>query len=85
LIQKRLKRVHNHHHHNEHKKGLGLKACSFKAQGVVGLSIFVLVFPYPAIPEVGTRKPALVGGFYPFIPSGLTISFGTILFKRVSL
>jgi hypothetical protein len=25
--------------------------------------IFFSVFPYPAIPEVGTGKPALVGGF----------------------
>jgi hypothetical protein len=61
-------------HHNEHNQGLGLKTCSFKAQGVLGLSIFVLVFPYPTIPETGTGKPASVGGFYPFLPGGLTIS-----------
>jgi hypothetical protein len=35
------------HHHHEHNQGLGLKTCSFKAQGVLGLAIFVLVFPYP--------------------------------------
>jgi hypothetical protein len=68
------------HHHNEHNKCLGLKTCSFKAQGVLGLSIFVTVFPYPAVPEVGTGKPASVGGFYPFVPGGLTISFDTILY-----
>jgi hypothetical protein len=32
------------------------------------------VFPYPAIPEVGTGRPASVGGFYPFVPGGLPIS-----------
>jgi hypothetical protein len=53
--------METHHHHNEHNQGLGLKTCSFKAQGVFGLSIFVLVFPYPAVPEVGTGKPASVG------------------------
>jgi hypothetical protein len=71
--------ITDYHHHNEHNQGLGLKTCSFKAQGVLGLSIFILVFPYPAIPEVGTGKTALVGGFYPFIPGGLTIYFDTIL------
>jgi hypothetical protein len=29
---------HHYYHHNEHNQGLGLKACSFKAQGV-GLSL----------------------------------------------
>jgi hypothetical protein len=29
------------HHHNEHNQGLGLKTCSFKAQGALGVSIFV--------------------------------------------
>jgi hypothetical protein len=56
-------RYHHHHHRNEHNTGLGLKTCSFKAQGVLGLSIFVSVFPYPAVPKVGTGKPASVGGF----------------------
>jgi hypothetical protein len=68
----------HHHHHSEHGQGLGLKTCSFKAQGVHGLSIFVSVFPYPAIPEVGTGRPASVGGFYPFVPGGLPISFDTV-------
>jgi hypothetical protein len=67
-----------HHHHNEHGQGLGLKTCSFKAQGVPGPSILLSVFPYPAIPEVGTGRPASVGGFYPFVPSGLPISFDTV-------
>jgi hypothetical protein len=57
---------HHHNHHNEHNQGLGFKICFFKAQDVLGLSIFVLVFPYPTVPEVGTGKPALVGGFYSF-------------------
>jgi hypothetical protein len=39
-----------------------------------------LVFPYPAVPEVGTGKPASVGGFYPFVVGGLTISFDTVLY-----
>jgi hypothetical protein len=43
------------------------------------LKVF-LVFPYPTIPKVVTGKPASVGGFYLFIPSDLTISFGTILY-----
>jgi hypothetical protein len=64
--------------HNEHNQGLDLNTCSFKAQGVLGLSIFVSVFPYPAVPKVGTGKPALVGGFC-FIPGSLTISFDIIL------
>jgi hypothetical protein len=73
------------HHHNERKEGLGRKTCSFKAQGVPGIFIFFLVFPYPAVPEVGTGKPALVGGFCPFVPGGLTISFATILPTFISL
>jgi hypothetical protein len=47
----------HHHHHSEHGQGLGLKTCSFEAQGVPGPSILLSVFPYPAIPEVGTGKP----------------------------
>jgi hypothetical protein len=69
---------HHHHHHNEHNQDLGLKTCSFKAQGVLGV-ILVLVFPYSAVPKVGTGKPVSVGGFCPFVPGGLTISFDTIL------
>jgi hypothetical protein len=65
---------HHHHYHNEHNQGLCLKV-----QGVLGLSIFVLVFPYPAVHEVGTGKPASVGGYYPFVPGGLTIYFDKIL------
>jgi hypothetical protein len=65
-------------YHNEHK-GLGLRTCSFKAQGVLGL----FVFQYPAIPEVGTEKPASVGSFYPFIPGGLTISFDSFISSTV--
>jgi hypothetical protein len=68
------------HHRNEHNQSLGLKTCSFKAQGVPGLSIVVLVFPYPAVPKVGTGKPASVGGFCPFVPGGLTIYVDTILY-----
>jgi hypothetical protein len=68
----------SHHHHSEHGQGLRLKTCSFEAQGVPGPSILLLVFPYPAIPEVGTGKPAPVGGFYPFVPGGLPISFDTV-------
>jgi hypothetical protein len=33
----------------------------------------------PAIPEVGAEKPASVGGFYPFVPGGIAISFDTVL------
>jgi hypothetical protein len=72
--------VRKNHHHNEHNQGLGLKICSFKAQGVFGLSIFFSVFPYPAVPEIGTGKPASVDGFCPFVPGGLTISFNTVLY-----
>jgi hypothetical protein len=68
-----------YHHHSEHGQGLGLKTCSFEAQGVPGPSILLSVFPYPAIPEVGTGRPASVGGFYPFVPGGLPISFHTVL------
>jgi hypothetical protein len=75
-----LSRNEKVYHHNEHIQGLGLKTCSIKAQGVLGFSIFVSVFPYPAISEVCTGKPASVGGFYPFVPGGLTISFDTILY-----
>jgi hypothetical protein len=71
---------YHYHHYNEHNRGLSLKNCSFKAKGVLGLSIFISVFPYAAVPEVGTRKPALVGGFFLFVPGGLTISFDTILY-----
>jgi hypothetical protein len=53
--------------------------CSFKAKCVLGLSIDT-VFPHPTIPEVGTGKTASVGGFCPFVPGGLTISFDTILY-----
>jgi hypothetical protein len=76
-IEKR--RIKCNHHYNEHNQGLGLKTCSFKAQGVLGLSTFILVFPYPAIPKVGTEKPALVGSSYPFVPGNLTISFDKVL------
>jgi hypothetical protein len=51
---------HHHHHHSEHGQGLGLKTCSLEAQGVPGPSILLSVFPYPAIPEVGTGRPASV-------------------------
>jgi hypothetical protein len=68
----------HHHHHSEHGRGLGLKICSFEAQGVPGPSILLSVFPYPAIPEVGTGRPASVSGFYPFVPGGLPISFDTV-------
>jgi hypothetical protein len=68
-----------YHRHNEHNQGLGLKTCSFKAQGVLGLSIFVSVFPYPFVLETGTGKPASVGGFCPFVSGGPIISFDNIL------
>jgi hypothetical protein len=68
-----------HLHHNEHNQGLGLKIYFFKAQVVPGLSIFILVFPYPTVREDSTGKPASVGGFYPFVPGGVTISFDTVL------
>jgi hypothetical protein len=68
----------NNHHHKEHNQGVGLKTCSFKAQGVLGLSIFVSVFPYLAVPEVDTGRPASVGGFCPFVPGSLTVSFDAI-------
>jgi hypothetical protein len=58
---------------------LGLMTCSFKAQGVLDLSIFVLVFPYPAVPEVGTGKPSSGGEFCPFVSGDLIIYFDTIL------
>jgi hypothetical protein len=45
---------HHRHHHSEHGQVLGLKTCSFEAQGIPGPSILLSVFPYPAIPEVGT-------------------------------
>jgi hypothetical protein len=48
-------------HHSERGQGLGLKTCSFEPQGVPGPSILLSVFPYPAIPEVGTGRPASVG------------------------
>jgi hypothetical protein len=63
---------------NHHNQDLGLKTCSFKAQGVLGLSIFVSVFPYPAVPEVDTGRPASVGSFCPFVPGSLTVSFDAI-------
>jgi hypothetical protein len=34
-------RTHHHHHHSEHGQGLGLKTCSFEAQGVPGPSILL--------------------------------------------
>jgi hypothetical protein len=73
-----VERFVHHHHHSEHGQGLGLKTCSFEAQGVPGPSILLSVFPYPAIPEVGTGRTASVGEFYPFVPGGLPISFDTV-------
>jgi hypothetical protein len=32
----------HHHHHSEHGRDLGLKTCSFEAQGVPGPSILQL-------------------------------------------
>jgi hypothetical protein len=55
---------HHHHHHREHGQGLGLKTCSFEAQGVPGPSILLSVFPYAAIPEVGTGRPTTLGTEY---------------------
>jgi hypothetical protein len=78
LCSPKLLHHHHHHHHSEHGQGLGLKTCSFEAQGVPGPSILLSVFSYPAIPEVGTGRPASVGGFYPFVPGGLPISFDTV-------
>jgi hypothetical protein len=57
----------NNYYHNEHNQGLGLKTCSFKAQSVICLSIFVSVFPYPAVSVVGTVSHCC--GHYPLIPS----------------
>jgi hypothetical protein len=74
-----LQSLNSHRHHNEYNQGLGIKTFSFKAQVVFGLSIFVLVFPNPSVPEVGTGKPPSIGGFCPFVPGGLTISLDTIL------
>jgi hypothetical protein len=74
---------YHHHHHNKHNQGLGLKTCSFKAEGVLGLSIFLLVFPYPRVPEVRTGKPSSVRGFCPFLPGRLTISFDTVLYLLI--
>jgi hypothetical protein len=71
--------INHHHHHSEYGQGLGLKTCSFEAQGVPGPSILLSVFPYSAIPEIGTGKPASVGGFYPFVQGGLPISFVKML------
>jgi hypothetical protein len=31
-----MNNYHHHHHHSEHGQGLGLKTCSFEAQGVPG-------------------------------------------------
>jgi hypothetical protein len=78
LNEKRIQYHHHHHHHSEHGQGLGLKTCSFEAQVVPGRSILLSVFPYTAIPEGGTGRPASVGGFYPFVPGGLPICFDTV-------
>jgi hypothetical protein len=59
-IMQRLKEKHyglqshyrHHHHHSEHGQGLGLKTCSFEAQGVPGPSILLSVFPYPPSPRL---------------------------------
>jgi hypothetical protein len=37
---------HHHNHHNEHKQGLGLKTCSFKAQRVLGFNEMQLQIIY---------------------------------------
>jgi hypothetical protein len=68
--------THHHHHHSEH--GQGQQGEHGEAQSVPGPSILLSVFPYPAIPEVGTRRPASVGDFYPFVTVGLPISFDTV-------
>jgi hypothetical protein len=76
LLSFKFNQLVHHHHHSEHGQGLGLRTCSFEAQGVPGPSILLSVFP--AVPEVGTGRPASVGGFYPFVPGGLPISFDTL-------
>jgi hypothetical protein len=40
---------HYHHRHHECNQGSGLKNCSFKAQGVLGFSIFSSVLPIALI------------------------------------
>jgi hypothetical protein len=47
--------MHHHHHHHESYQGLRINASSFKAQGVLYLSTFVYIFPYNAVPDVGTQ------------------------------
>jgi hypothetical protein len=66
-------------HTREHKQGLGLKTCSFKPQGVLGLSIFSWVFQHSVLLGVDTEKPVCVGGFCTFFPGGLTSSSDIIL------
>jgi hypothetical protein len=43
---------------HEHKQGLGLETCSFKAQGVLGLYIFSWVFSILSSPGL-TMKTSL--------------------------
>jgi hypothetical protein len=50
----------------EHKQGLVLKTCSFKAQGVLDLSIFSWVFRHPMASGVDSKKLVWVNGFCPF-------------------
>jgi hypothetical protein len=68
----------------KHKQGLGLKTCPFKAQGILELSIFCLVFQHPVLPEVDIKKPVWVNGFCPFFPGGLT-NFSDIVLSSVRL
>jgi hypothetical protein len=50
-----------HHHHSEHGQGLGLKTCSFEAQGVLlSLSLFwVVLSPLDRLPTFRRASPVV--------------------------
>jgi hypothetical protein len=59
----------------DHKQGLGLKFCSFKAQRVLELSNFYSVLQHLVFPRVYTENLVCLSGLCPFCPGGLTRLF----------
>jgi hypothetical protein len=66
----------NIHLLRERKKGLGLKTCYFKSQGVL---IVPRAFQYPVSSGADTEKLVWENGFCPLFPAVLTSSIDIIL------
>jgi hypothetical protein len=80
--------TYDHHRHRrrrprirrpcrERMSGLGPETCSFKAQGILGISIFLLVVRCPFLPWAGNGEPVLVDRLCRFVLGDLNSTVET--------